>query len=101
MHEKTQIEFADQIGVSQGTLSEIEQNKYNPSVEVILRIHDKYETDIEWLLTGRARADLDHKKEFSITGYEFDILQQLRKLSQLDREEVEEIIMLKLKWKAK
>jgi DNA-binding XRE family transcriptional regulator len=35
----TQIEFAKQIGISQGTLSDIEQGNSNPSVDTVLSIH--------------------------------------------------------------
>lgn len=38
----TQIDFSKQIGISQGTLSDIEQGHCNPSVETILSIHEKY-----------------------------------------------------------
>lgn len=30
-----QTEFSNMIGISQGTLSELEQDKYNPSLETI------------------------------------------------------------------
>ncbi|WP_445322377.1 helix-turn-helix transcriptional regulator [Paenibacillus sp. IHBB 10380] len=33
-NQMNQIEFSNHVGVSQGTLSELEQNKYNPSVRL-------------------------------------------------------------------
>ncbi|WP_176220754.1 helix-turn-helix domain-containing protein [Cohnella massiliensis] len=34
----------------QATLSELEQDKYKPSVEIIITIVDEFGTDISWLL---------------------------------------------------
>jgi len=39
INELNQIEFSKIIGVSQGTLSEIEQDKYFPSTETIMAIY--------------------------------------------------------------
>ncbi|QNR66943.1 helix-turn-helix transcriptional regulator [Paenibacillus peoriae] len=33
-----QIKFANTIGISQGTLSELEQDKYRPSLDIIIAI---------------------------------------------------------------
>ncbi|MFF2483871.1 helix-turn-helix domain-containing protein [Paenibacillus sp. NPDC058071] len=46
------IDFSKSIGVSQGTLSEIEQNKYYPSTETIMAIHTNFHVDIQWNLFG-------------------------------------------------
>ncbi|MFD0588740.1 helix-turn-helix domain-containing protein [Paenibacillus sp. GCM10027627] len=37
----TQVEFSKQIGVSQGTLSDIELGNCTPSVETVLSIHER------------------------------------------------------------
>ena len=53
--------FADQIGVSPGTISHIlsGRNKY-PSTEVILRIHETFpQINLNWLLTGEGESGLD------------------------------------------
>ncbi|WP_409347341.1 helix-turn-helix domain-containing protein [Paenibacillus sp. MBLB4367] len=44
-----QIEFSGLIGLSQATLSELEQDKYNPSFETLLAIHNAFKTDLGWL----------------------------------------------------
>ncbi|MDQ6421378.1 helix-turn-helix transcriptional regulator [Paenibacillus sp. LHD-117] len=48
----TQIEFSRQIGVSQGTLSDIEQGNCTPSVETVLSIHERYGVTLNWILKG-------------------------------------------------
>lgn len=47
-----QVEFANKIGVSQGTLSELEQDKYKPSTDTVIAFSNKFKTDLNWLLTG-------------------------------------------------
>lgn len=47
-----QTEFSNVIGISQATLSELEQGKYNPSFETILPIHKIFKTNFEWFLNG-------------------------------------------------
>lgn len=48
----TQIDFSRQIGVSQGTLSDIEQGHCNPSVETVLSINEKYGVSLDLILKG-------------------------------------------------
>lgn len=47
-----QIEFASKIGVSQGTLSELEQDRYKPSTDTVIAISQCFNTDLNWLLNG-------------------------------------------------
>jgi transcriptional regulator with XRE-family HTH domain len=46
------VEFSKFIGVSQGTLSELEKDKYMPPVEVVMAIREKFKVDTDWLLFG-------------------------------------------------
>ena len=48
----TQIEFAQQIGVSQGTLSDLEKDKCKPSVDTLISLRVNLDVDLNWLLTG-------------------------------------------------
>ncbi|WP_311080107.1 helix-turn-helix transcriptional regulator [Paenibacillus polymyxa] len=41
-----QIKFA----ISQGTLSELEQDKYRPSLDIIIAIKENFNSHIEWLI---------------------------------------------------
>ncbi|TQR42550.1 helix-turn-helix domain-containing protein [Paenibacillus popilliae] len=59
-----QTEFSNLIGVSQGTLSEIEVNKYNPSLETILAIIKVFNINATWFLFGDA-ANADGLSEMN------------------------------------
>lgn len=48
----TQIDFSKKIGISQGTLSDIEQDHCNPSVETVLSIHEQYGVSLDLILKG-------------------------------------------------
>jgi transcriptional regulator with XRE-family HTH domain len=51
-HSLTQIEFAKQIGVSQGTLSDLEKDNCKPSVDTLVSLRVNFSVDLNWLLTG-------------------------------------------------
>ncbi|NPV89791.1 MAG: helix-turn-helix transcriptional regulator [Firmicutes bacterium] len=48
-----QIDFAAAIGVSQGTLSDIEKDKCKPSVETVISASGYCKISCDWLLTGK------------------------------------------------
>jgi len=50
--ERREYKFANQIGISQGTLSEILNGISSPSAETLVSIQEKTELSILWLLTG-------------------------------------------------
>ncbi|OAB26500.1 hypothetical protein PMSD_25275 [Paenibacillus macquariensis subsp. defensor] len=45
-----QIAFSDVIGISQGRLSEIEQDKTKPSADTLKEMRDRFNVDLNWLL---------------------------------------------------
>lgn len=49
----TQKDFANDIGISQSSLSEIENGKFPPSLPIILAIAYRYSISEHWLLTGK------------------------------------------------
>lgn len=58
--------FADSIGILQSTLSHILKGRNNPSLDVIMKIHQKYNyINLEWLLYERG--------EFSGTSSQTDL----------------------------
>jgi transcriptional regulator with XRE-family HTH domain len=59
LNEMNQIEFSSRIGISQSTLSEMELDKYKPSVEIIISIVSEFPTDLKWLILGTADEYLD------------------------------------------
>ncbi|MGN7454208.1 helix-turn-helix domain-containing protein [Paenibacillus pasadenensis] len=88
-----QVDFSNIIGVSQGTLSELEQDKYKPALDTIMQIYNKFNTDIYWLLFGVEQHN-DDKNRFGKT--ESELILQFRKLNLVDQEEILDIIQLKL-----
>ncbi|NHC43217.1 helix-turn-helix transcriptional regulator [Bacillus sp. MM2020_1] len=93
-----QVEFAKIIGVSQGTLSELEQDKYNPSIETIFSIYKDFKVDLEWLLIS-SNEDNNSKDTYvsKAEGKEVELLTLFRKLQAEDQDEIIGIIELKLK----
>ncbi|QGA80590.1 helix-turn-helix transcriptional regulator [Candidatus Nanohalobium constans] len=43
----TQAELAEEVGVSRQTINAIETGKYDPSLELALKISDFFSTDVE------------------------------------------------------
>lgn len=52
-----QIEFSEQIAVSQGYLSSAERGEREIGPEILLRISNVCGVSIEWLLTGAERKE--------------------------------------------
>ncbi|MFT4413320.1 helix-turn-helix domain-containing protein [Fredinandcohnia humi] len=57
INQLNQVEFAKIIDVSQGTLSELEKDKYKPSLDKIISIFNNFTVDIEWLLVNQRQKD--------------------------------------------
>lgn len=53
----TQQEFAEQLGIAQGFLSEIERGRYQPRKPLLLAIAYLYQINYDWLLTGKAKRE--------------------------------------------
>jgi DNA-binding XRE family transcriptional regulator len=47
-----QVEFSKSIGISQGTLSEIEKEKYKPSIDTVIATSNVFGVTTDWLLKG-------------------------------------------------
>ncbi|MCU6790728.1 helix-turn-helix domain-containing protein [Paenibacillus sp. WQ 127069] len=101
LHNLNQTEFANSIGVSQGSLSDIESGKSNPSVDTIVSIFSRYSCSLEWLLTGKEanqRAEkLEDEHKFNIL--EKDLINTFRQLDTDNQIETIEIMKLKLRHK--
>ncbi|GEC91643.1 XRE family transcriptional regulator [Brevibacillus brevis] len=96
-----QATFSNQIGISQATLSEWEQDKYKPSVDTILALVTQFDVNIEWLLFGITNDSLrDDGGVFhvhNISKLEGDLISEFRKLKAKDQEEIIDFIRLKIK----
>jgi transcriptional regulator with XRE-family HTH domain len=51
--ELTLDEFADVSGLSKGFLSDLENDKRNPSASTLINLSDALEVSVEWLIRGR------------------------------------------------
>ena len=47
-----QDDFAPLLGITQGHLSKIERGMQAPTVEVLLRLHERYGKSVDWILRG-------------------------------------------------
>lgn len=55
--ELNQVEFSRMLGISQGRLSEIEQDKTKPSAETLIEMKRKANVDLNWLLNDENQSD--------------------------------------------
>lgn len=92
-----QNEYANFIGISQATLSELEQGKYNPSLERILSIHKVFKTNLSWLLTGdnlEENESINLLFNVSLDGMELKLIEMFRNLKDYDKEEIIQYLKL-------
>ncbi|AQT84743.1 transcriptional regulator-like protein [Paenibacillus larvae subsp. larvae] len=95
-NQMNQTEFSNRVGVSQGTLSELEQNKYNPSLETVLAIIKEFNVNAKWLLFGDMASEDDLKEMAGeLNQVENNLVINFRKLSARDQREIVDIINLK------
>jgi transcriptional regulator with XRE-family HTH domain len=47
-----QDDFAPFLGIAQSQLSRIESGMLPPTVEVLLRLRERYRKSVDWILTG-------------------------------------------------
>lgn len=70
----TSSAFAESIGIQQSTLSHILSGRNNPSLEVIMKIHQAYDTiSIHWLLYGEGNMLEKTTSSASYGGPLFDL----------------------------
>ena len=59
--------FAESIGIQQSTLSHILNGRNKPSLDVIMKVHQKYSSiDLEWLLYGNGNLHEQSQKSISM-----------------------------------
>ena len=47
-----QEELAPKVGISQGQLSKIESGRMPPALETLVKLANRFEKSIDWLVTG-------------------------------------------------
>ncbi|MCQ4924949.1 helix-turn-helix domain-containing protein [Tissierella carlieri] len=78
LHEKT--------GLSIGNISDLENNKYSPSVATLLPLSKALKCSIDWLITGSNHED--NLQEFDCSDIEYKIIQMFRSLDERDKEDI-------------
>ena len=69
--------FAETIGVQQSTLSHILNGRNKPSLEVVMKVHQKYDyVNLEWLLYGKGEMMVS-EEETSFSSSNSDYLPSL------------------------
>lgn len=91
----SQKQFANIIGVSQGTLSELEKDKYKPSIDIIIGIQHNFKVELEWLVIGN---DMQSCNTYCITLNEKEqkLISTFRALTNDDQDEILDFIHIKL-----
>jgi len=87
----TQVNFAQNLGISQANLSEIESGKSKPSIEVLIAMVIFYKVDLHRLLLSE---NLLFKKEMGAD--ESELINSYRQLQDIAKEEVLDYLKLKL-----
>nr|WP_281275140.1 helix-turn-helix transcriptional regulator [Cohnella phaseoli] len=94
LNELNQIEFSSRVGIPQATLSELEQDKYFPSVEIIISINTEFQVDLTWLLLGS--SNYNNEKVTTSKEKEAEWLVHFNKLRAVDQNEIIDLIKMKL-----
>lgn len=64
--------FAETIGVQQSTLSHILNDRNKPSLEVVMKVHQKYNyVNLEWLLYGKGEMMVSEEDSFSSSNSDY------------------------------
>jgi transcriptional regulator with XRE-family HTH domain len=84
------------VGISQATLSELEQDKYKPSVETLTAIVSEFHTDLTWLLLGTASSNNKVIGINAVNEKEAELLMVFEKLKEIDQDEIIEFIKMKI-----
>ncbi len=73
-----QVQFAQQVRVSQGYLAEVEKGKKIPSARVLLAISTVFAIDEDWIRTGRGRKN--KPEDMQLSKEERDVVNLFRRL---------------------
>ncbi|MOA06515.1 Antitoxin PezA [compost metagenome] len=92
----TQVEFSKKIGVSQGTLSDIELGNCTPSVETVLSIHERYGVTLNWILKGTEKERSANLELAESEVVQNELLHVIRLLSEKAQSEVLDFAKYKL-----
>lgn len=96
LYKISQVDFSNRIGISQATLSELEQDKYKPSVDAIQTISKQFGVNVEWILFGENTCPEWAFELTRVSEKEAELLSYFGKLKENDQNEIIEFIKLKI-----
>jgi len=89
----TQIQIRDATGISSGNMSGIESGKSLPSASALIELSKILNRSIDWILTGSSPIS----KNSTISDIEEQLLNGFRELPKDDKDELIEILNMKLR----
>ena len=89
----TQTDVYHQTGIASGALSQIENGSRSPSIMIFYKLAVALDCSTDWLLTGES----SDSKNFIFSESEESVIAMYRELSDDDKDEVFEILSLKLR----
>lgn len=90
----TQIMIKNVTGISSGNLSEIENGNRAPSLGALYKLSHVLDCSIDWIVSGSSPSGDD---SFCCSEIETNLISDFRKLPREEKEEVLEILHLKLR----
>lgn len=90
----TQVQIKQETGISSGNMSEIENGNKLPSTPTLISLSAILDCSIDWILKGEAPKG---ENFFLPDEREFKLLEDFRELSEADKEELIEILEVKLR----
>lgn len=92
LHNMTQIKFAELLGISQASLSEVESGKSKPMFDTLISIGLTYNVDMNWLMNNTGIEALS-----VLQSHEVILINNYRLLEKVAQEEIIDYLKLKLK----
>ncbi|AVM67806.1 XRE family transcriptional regulator [Lachnospiraceae bacterium oral taxon 500] len=89
----TQSEFAKELGISQGRISEIEKGNHKPSFETLQALKDKFNVSLDWLFSSD-NSSSDNLIELS--EFEANILKLISQLPDREKYKLEGMLEYKV-----
>lgn len=90
----TQVQIKQETGISSGNMSEIENGNKLPSTPALISLSAILDCSIDWMLKGEAPK---RENFFLSEEREVKLLESFRELSEEDKEELIEILGMKLR----
>jgi transcriptional regulator with XRE-family HTH domain len=92
LNNKNQIQFAEILGISQASLSEIESGKSRPMFDTLIILGSTYQIDMNWLLNNSGIEALT-----VIQSNESILIDKFRQLEKTAQDEVLDFVDVKMK----